>query len=67
MKGVMLRMSELPFISIINPIRNVERTIETNLQYLIGIDYPKERMEIVFGDGGSTDRTVDIIRDWQRK
>jgi len=60
-------MQELPFISIINPIRNVERTIETNLQYLIGIDYPKERMEIVFGDGGSTDRTVDIIRDWQKR
>lgn len=60
-------MSDLPFITIINPIRNVERTITTNLEYLLGIDYPKERMEIVFGDGGSTDRTVDIIRDWQKK
>jgi cellulose synthase/poly-beta-1,6-N-acetylglucosamine synthase-like glycosyltransferase len=60
-------MSDLPFISIINPIRNVERTIETNLKYLLDIDYPKESYEIVFGDGGSTDRTVDIIRDWQKK
>ena len=60
-------MNDLPFISIINPIRNVERTIETNLKYLLGIDYPKEKFEIVFGDGGSTDKTVDIIRDWQKK
>lgn len=60
-------MQELPFISIINPIRNVERTITTNLEYLLGIDYPKDRYEIVFGDGGSTDKTVDIIRDWQRR
>ncbi len=60
-------MSELPFITIINPIRNVERTIVTNLEYLLGIDYPKERMEIVFGDGGSTDKTVDIIREWQKR
>lgn len=60
-------MSGTPFISIINPIRNVERTIETNLKYLLDIDYPKDRMEIVFGDGGSTDKTVDIIRDWQKR
>jgi len=60
-------MSELPFVTIINPIRNVERTITTNLEYLLGIDYPKDRYEIVFGDGGSTDKTVDIIRDWQKR
>ena len=60
-------MTELPFISIINPIRNVERTIHTNLEYLLGLDYPRDRMEIIFADGGSTDRTVDIIRDWQKK
>ncbi len=60
-------MNDLPFISIINPIRNVERTLETNLKFLLDIDYPKDRMEIVFGDGGSTDKTVDIISKWQKK
>lgn len=60
-------MAELPFISIINPIRNVERTIETNLKYLLDVDYPKDKYEIVFGDGGSTDKTIDIIRQWQKK
>ena len=60
-------MQELPFISIINPIRNVERTIATNLQCLIDIDYPRDKMEMVFGDGGSTDKTIDIIRQWQEK
>ncbi len=60
-------MADLPFISIINPIRNVERTLVTNLEYLLAVDYPKDRMEIVFADGGSTDRTVEIIRDWQKK
>ena len=60
-------MQQLPLITIINPIRNVERTIDTNLKYLLGVDYPKDRMEIVFGDGGSTDKTVEIIRQWQKK
>jgi len=60
-------MSELPFVTIINPIRNVERTLETNLQYLLNVDYPKDRFEIVFGDGGSTDKTIDILKEWQKR
>ena len=60
-------MADLPFISIINPIRNVERTLDVNLKYLMDLDYPKDRYEIVLGDGGSTDKTVEIIRDWQKK
>ncbi len=60
-------MEQRPFISIINPIRNVERTIEKNLQTLVDLDYPKDRMEIILADGGSTDRTVPIINQWQKK
>ncbi|MFC1577012.1 glycosyltransferase [Candidatus Omnitrophota bacterium] len=56
-----------PFITIINPIRNVERTIEKNLEFLIDLDYPKDKMEIILADGGSSDRTVEIINDWQKR
>jgi len=58
---------QTPFVSIINPIRNVERTIDKNLEYLVNLDYPKDRMEIILADGGSTDRTVEIIHKWQKK
>lgn len=60
-------MQSEPFITIINPVRNIDRTIEKNLEYLIGLDYPKDKMEIVFADGGSKDRTVEIIKNWQKK
>jgi cellulose synthase/poly-beta-1,6-N-acetylglucosamine synthase-like glycosyltransferase len=60
-------MSEVPFVTIINPIRNVERTLDTNLKFLLDVDYPKDRYEIVFGDGGSTDRTIQILKEWQKK
>ncbi len=60
-------MSEAPFVSIINPIRNVERTLDKNLETLVNLDYPKDRMEIILADGGSTDRTIDIIKEWQKK
>lgn len=60
-------MEAKPFISIINPIRNVERTLDKNLETLVNLDYPKDRMEIILADGGSTDRTIDIIKEWQKK
>jgi cellulose synthase/poly-beta-1,6-N-acetylglucosamine synthase-like glycosyltransferase len=60
-------METKPFITIINPIRNVERTLDKNLETLVNLDYPKDRMEIVLADGGSTDRTIEIVTRWQRR
>ncbi|MBI3980287.1 MAG: glycosyltransferase [Chloroflexi bacterium] len=51
-----------PFISVVVPVRNAERTLDKTLDYLEALDYPRERMEIVLADGGSTDRTVEIVR-----
>lgn len=56
-----------PMISIIIPVRNAERTLEKTFEYLFGVKYPRDRMEIVVADGGSTDKTVDIIKTWQKK
>ena len=56
-----------PFISIIVPVRNMERTIETTFKYLTNVDYPREKLEIIFADGGSTDKTVSVIKNYQRK
>ncbi len=58
---------EKAFVSIINPIRNTERTLESCLQSLIELDYPREKLEFIFSDGGSTDSTVRIIQDWQKR
>ena len=60
-------MNNEPFVTIINPVRNIDRTIEENLRYLVELDYPKDKMEIVFADGQSKDRTVEIIKNWQKK
>ena len=59
--------SQVPFVSVIIPVRNFERTIEKTFEYLLNVDYPYDRWEWVIADGGSTDKTVEIIKDWQKK
>lgn len=56
-----------PFISIIVPVRNMERTIGKTFEYLMNVDYPHENMEIIFADGGSKDKTIAIIKEYQKE
>lgn len=56
-----------PFISIIIPVRNAERTLSKTFEYLENINYPSDSMEIIIADGGSSDNTIAVIRDWQKK
>ena len=52
----------LPFVSVIIPVLNGERTIRDCLVSLLRMDYPPERREILVVDNGSTDRTAEIIK-----
>ena len=51
----------LPFISIVVPIRNEEATIVRLVRSLLDQDYPRDRFEILMADGGSTDRTRELL------
>ena len=55
------------FISIIIPVKNFERTIEKTFEYLLNVDYPHDSWEILIADGGSRDKTVEIINNWAKK
>lgn len=51
-------------VSVIIPLYNEERYIENCLRSLLEQTYPKEAMEWLLIDGNSTDRTVDIIKNY---
>jgi len=60
-------MAGVPFVSIIIPVKNFERTIEKTFEYLLEVDYPRDAWEWVIADGGSNDKTIEIIKKWQQK
>jgi glycosyltransferase involved in cell wall biosynthesis len=52
----------LPFVSIVMPCLNERSAIEGCVRSVLEQDYPPGRMEILIGDGGSTDGTRDVLR-----
>ena len=53
-----------PFVSVIIPALNEEKTIRECLISLLKMDYPVDRREILVVDNGSTDRTAEIIKSF---
>ena len=56
----------MPEISIVVPILNEERYIRIFLDSIISSDFDKSKMEVLLIDGGSSDKTVEIIREHQK-
>jgi succinoglycan biosynthesis protein ExoA len=49
-----------PFVTIVIPTLNEERYLERCLRSVLDDPYPRERLELLVLDGGSTDATVEI-------
>ena len=50
-----------PFISVVVPLLNEEPYVERLTRSLLDQDYSAARYEIIMADGGSTDRTVEVL------
>jgi glycosyltransferase involved in cell wall biosynthesis len=53
-----------PFVSIVIPVFNEERYIAECLNSVGNLNYPAERLEVILVDNGSTDRTLEIARNY---
>lgn len=53
-----------PSISILIPTLNAEKTLRECLTQISNQDYPKDKIEVIVADGGSTDGTVAIARQF---
>jgi cellulose synthase/poly-beta-1,6-N-acetylglucosamine synthase-like glycosyltransferase len=55
-----------PAVSLIICAYNEERDIRRKLEETLACDYPAERLEVIVASDGSTDRTDDIVREFER-
>lgn len=60
-------MDELPFLTVVMPVRNEEAHLSACLDTVLGQDYPRDRYEVLVAEGASTDRTRAIILDYARR
>jgi biofilm PGA synthesis N-glycosyltransferase PgaC len=55
----------LPTVSIIVPCFNEGNTVEKTMYSLLALDYPKEKLDIVVIDDGSTDNTWEVVQQFK--
>lgn len=60
-------MTDKIIVSVVMPVYNEEKYIEKCIDSLLTQDYPLEKMEWIFVDGCSSDRTVELINGYKDK
>jgi polysaccharide deacetylase family protein (PEP-CTERM system associated) len=58
-------MGTVPFVSVVIPVRNEARFIGRTLDQLLAQDYPAGRFEILVADGGSSDGTPEVVKEYE--
>lgn len=55
------KSDELPTVSVIMSVFNEEKVLSERIRNLLSADYPKEKIEFLFGSDASTDRSNEIL------
>ena len=54
-----------PIISVVIPAHNESEYLRECLETVISVDYPREKLDIIVVDDGSTDNTYDIAKEYE--
>lgn len=63
-KSIIMNLAEKnePLVTIVIPVYNEEKYFSSCLDSIFKLDYPKNKLEIIVVDNGSTDSTLDIAK-----
>ncbi|MBT7238136.1 glycosyltransferase family 2 protein [Candidatus Woesearchaeota archaeon] len=59
--------TKFPFVSLITPAYNEEKSVAETINALLKLDYPKDKLEIIVVNDGSTDKTKEIVMEFVKK
>jgi glycosyltransferase involved in cell wall biosynthesis len=62
-----LQNNYLPYVSMIVAVHNEEQVIENKIKNIIDLEYPKDKLEIIFASDNSTDKTNKIISEFAKQ
>ncbi|MBU1129033.1 MAG: glycosyltransferase, partial [Nanoarchaeota archaeon] len=54
-------------VSVLVPVYNEEKSVEQTIKHLLNLNYPKNKIEIILLNDGSTDKTKEIIEKYVKK
>ena len=63
-KATSLSSEKLHTVSILVPVKNEEKVLGRLLRALSNLDYPSQKVEIIVIDDGSTDKTIEICKEY---
>lgn len=61
-KPEILPLEDEPKVSIVIPVKNEEFFMDQCVKSLKALDYPSDKLEVIFADGRSEDRTAEMAR-----
>ena len=61
------RAKKFPKVSVIIPAYNEEGVITKTIESVLSLDYPKDKLELIVIDDGSTDKTYEIAKKYENK
>lgn len=59
--------ADLPSVSVLIPTLNAETVLGECLESILNQNYPREKIEVIITDGGSTDKTLAIAKRYGAK
>lgn len=65
--SVSVEKDALPFISVVVPVYNGESTIKSCLESIMALNYPREKLEVIVVNDGSTDGTLNLVKAYSVK
>jgi cellulose synthase/poly-beta-1,6-N-acetylglucosamine synthase-like glycosyltransferase len=59
-------LNRYPIVTVIVPVWNEEKTLGGTIESLLALDYPKDKLDIIIVDDGSTDGTKRVANEYKK-